>query len=173
MQEVEILVTKCRDTAVIPAYARPGDAGMDVCAAVEMDIRPGETAAVPTGLKVAIPEGYELQVRPRSGISLNTPLRITNSPGTIDSGFRDEVRIIISNTARFSKPDDREYACDAGEALSVSAKGNQEGTYRIMPGDRIAQFVLQKVPVIKWNEVPSLDGVGNDRKGGFGSTGTD
>jgi dUTP pyrophosphatase len=167
MQEVEILITKCRETAVIPAYARSGDAGMDVSAAVETIIRPGQTTAVPTGLKVAIPEGYELQVRPRSGISLNTPLRISNSPGTIDSGFRDEVRIIISNTSRIRETD------DAVEVLSVSSKGCQDGVYRIMPGDRIAQFVLQKVPVIKWKEVPSLDGVGIDRNGGFGSTGTD
>lgn len=166
MNKVGLFITKCRDTAVIPSYAREGDAGADVSAAVETVIAPGQTVSVPTGLKVAVPQGYELQVRPRSGISLNTPLRISNSPGTIDPGFRDEVRIIMTNTSAVG-----DGICD--EVLCVSSKGNIEGTYKIMPGDRIAQFVLQEVPVIVWEEVSSLDGMGTDRMGGFGSTGTD
>lgn len=167
MKEIEVLITACRESAVIPSYARCGDAGMDVSAAVEMLIRPGETAAVPTGLKAAIPEGFELQVRPRSGISLNTPLRIPNSPGTIDSGFRDEIRIIITNTSR---PD---VSAGCAEVFGISSKGNHEGTYLIKAGDRIAQFVLNEVPVIRWKQAASLEGVGKDRKGGFGSTGID
>jgi len=99
-ENVEVFVEICREGAVIPKYAKPWDAGMDICAAEDVIIRPGETVIVPTGLKMAIPEGYEIQVRPRSGISLNTPLRITNSPGTIDSGYRDEIGIIITNTSR-------------------------------------------------------------------------
>ena len=163
MKEIEVLINVCSEGVSVPVYAREGDAGMDVSAACEVLIRPGETVAVPTGLKVAIPEGYEIQVRPRSGISLNTPLRISNSPGTIDSGFRDEIKIIITNTCR-----------TGGEGYhGVASKGNVEGTYRILPGDRIAQFVLKEVPVIKWKEVCSVDGIGNDRKGGFGSTGID
>ncbi len=167
MKEIEVLITACRESAVIPSYARYGDAGMDVSAAVEMLIRPGETAAVPTGLKAAIPEGFELQVRPRSGISLNTPLRIPNSPGTIDSGFRDEIRIIITNTSRPDVSD------GCAEVFGISSKGNHEGTYLIKAGDRIAQFVLNEVPVIRWKQTASLEGVGKDRKGGFGSTGID
>ena len=80
MREIEVLVEIVREGAALPSYANPWDAGMDVCAACDTLIRPGETVIVPTGLKLAIPEGYEIQVRPRSGISLNTPLRISNSP---------------------------------------------------------------------------------------------
>jgi dUTP pyrophosphatase len=101
-KEIDVFVEICRDGVDIPQYSRPGDAGMDVCAAEETVIKPGETVIVPTGLKLAIPEGYEIQVRPRSGISLNTPLRIANSPGTIDSGYRDEMGIIIWNTSSTS-----------------------------------------------------------------------
>ncbi len=96
-EKVKIYIEKCRETAIIPEYANVDDAGMDICAAEDLVINPGETAIVPTGLKVAIPEGFELQVRPRSGISLRTKLRLSNSPGTIDSGYRNEVGIILSN----------------------------------------------------------------------------
>src|SRR5690242_5171457 len=96
---VKVFIEICRDGAVLPFYANPGDAGMDVCAAEETLIGPGETIIIPTGLKLAIPDGYEIQVRPRSGISFKTPLRISNSPGTIDSGYRDELGIIMTNTS--------------------------------------------------------------------------
>ena len=79
----EIYIEKCRDTAVIPAYAHPGDAGMDIYAAADVTVEPGRSVLVPTGLKMAIPVGYEVQIRPRSGISLKTPLRVPNAPGTI------------------------------------------------------------------------------------------
>jgi dUTP pyrophosphatase len=87
------------DPTLIPAYASPGAAGMDVRAAVSLVILPGQTVLVPTGVKVAIPEGYELQVRPRSGLSLKTNLRVSNAPGTIDSDYRDEIKIIMTNRA--------------------------------------------------------------------------
>ena len=77
----EIYIEKCRDTAVIPAYAHPGDAGMDIYAAADVTVEPGRSVLVPTGLKMAIPVGYEVQIRPRSGISLKTPLRVPNAPG--------------------------------------------------------------------------------------------
>ncbi len=99
MMEIEVYIEICREDAVLPSYAKPGDAGMDVCAAVDRSIKPGETVIIPTGLKLAIPEGYEIQVRPRSGISYKTPLRLSNSPGTIDSGYRDELGILITNTS--------------------------------------------------------------------------
>ena len=137
---------------------------MDVCAAEETIIRPGETAVVPTGLKLAIPEGYEIQVRPRSGISLNTPLRLANSPGTIDSGYRDELGIIIWNASGAAD-------AEVAEELTVDSKGNKSGTYRIRKGDRIAQILLMPVPRIRFREVKSVREIGNDRGGGFGSTG--
>ena len=143
---VDVYVEICREGVELPAYARQGDAGMDVRAAVDMTIDPMATAIVPTGLKVAIPEGYEIQVRPRSGLSLKTSLRIPNSPGTIDSGYRNEVGIIVWN----SSPD---------TPLEIKA------------GDRIAQFVLQKVPVINFVPTQDVSQIGEDRGGGFGSTG--
>ena len=158
--EIDVLVEKCRENAKLPSYANVGDAGMDVYSAVDAEIKPGETFAVPTGIKVAIPVGYEIQVRPRSGISLKTPLRLPNTPGTIDAGYRDEVHVIIQNTSKE----------DTGTFL-VSEKGNKQGTYKINAGDRIAQFVLKEVPVIKWVETESVQNEGVNRGGGFGSSG--
>ncbi len=145
-KQVQIPVEICREGVALPAYAREGDAGMDVRAAVSAEIPPLSTAVIPTGLKVAIPEGYELQVRPRSGLSLKTPLRIPNAPGTIDSGFRDEIGIIVTNTSA-------------------------QAPFTVNRGDRIAQLVLQEVPMICFQQVSSVAEIGSDRGGGFGSTG--
>lgn len=154
----------CREGAVLPAYARPGDAGMDVCAAEDVIIKPGETVIVPTGLKLAIPDGYEIQVRPRSGVSFKTPLRISNSPGTIDSGYRDELGIIMTNSS------ETQGFCE-NEILPFDTKGNKKGIYRISRGDRVAQMVLQEIPRMKLVVVESVKEIGTDRGGGFGSTG--
>ncbi len=162
--EIEVFIEICREGAVLPFYAKPGDAGMDVCAAENVSISPGETVIVPTGLKLAIPEGYEIQVRPRSGISFKTPLRLSNSPGTIDSGYRDELGIIMTNT---SETDSR----NENGILNTDSKGNKKGTYEIRKGDRIAQIVLQEIPRMKLTVVPSVQSIGNNRGGGFGSTG--
>ena len=144
--KVDVHVEICREGVTLPAYAKPGDAGMDVRAAVDVSIAPGETKIVPTGLKVAIPEGYEIQVRPRSGLSLKTSTRVPNSPGTIDSGYRDEVGIIIWNSSA-------------------------ENTLEIKAGDRIAQFVLQEVPQINFVPCDDVSSIGENRGGGFGHTG--
>lgn len=162
--DVEVFIEICREGAVLPAYARPGDAGMDVCAAEEVIIKPGETVIVPTGLKLAIPEGYEIQVRPRSGISLKTPLRLSNSPGTIDSGYRGELGIIMTNTSAVC-------FCNEELILTVDNKENEKGTYKIRKGDRVAQIVIQVVPKMKFTLVNSVEDIGEDRGGGFGSTG--
>ena len=160
-KEVEVLVEICRENIELPEYANFGDAGMDIRAAEDVDILPGQTVVIPTGLKVAIPVGYEIQVRPRSGVSLKTPLRVVNSPGTIDSGYRDEVGVIMHNSSK-----------EGNEIFSVSEKGNKQGIYRIKKGDRIAQFVLNEVPVIKWKTVDNVSCEGINRGGGFGSSGT-
>lgn len=162
MKEVEVFVEICREGIVLPKYQNLWDAGMDVCAAEDILLRPGETVVVPTGLKFAIPEGYEIQVRPRSGITLRTPLRISNSPGTIDSGYRDELGIIMTNTSELSTAD----AC-----YTLTASGNRMGCYRVAKGDRIAQLVLQEVPRMKFKIVESVAEIGQNRGGGFGSTG--
>ncbi len=159
---IKIYIEKCRENAIIPTYANPGDAGMDVYASEDITIEPGATVIVPTGLKVAIPEGFEIQVRPRSGISFRTKIRLSNSPGTIDSGYRDEIGIIMSNV---SNP-------DTADQKRTLKKGNGgEGTYEIHKGDRIAQFILARVPVIEFEETGDVAGIGNNRGGGFGSTG--
>lgn len=145
-ENVEVFVEICREGVQIPSYAREGDAGMDVRAAETVVIAPSKTVLIPTGLKVAIPDGFEIQVRPRSGLSLKTPLRVANTPGTIDAGYRDEVCIIMQNTS----PD---------TALTVEK------------GERVAQFVLQRVPAIQFKQVESVKDIGNNRGGGFGSTG--
>lgn len=164
MKEVEVAVEICREGAALPQYAKLYDAGMDVCAAEDILIAPGETVVVPTGLKFAIPAGYEIQVRPRSGISLRTPLRISNSPGTIDSGYRDELGIIITNNSE-------KCSCISNEVYTLSSGGNKEGVYQIHKGDRIAQLVLQEVPKMKLRLVKSVSDIGENRGGGFGSTG--
>lgn len=162
---VEVFVEICREGAILPKYANPGDAGMDVYAAEDITVKPGETIVVPTGLKLAIPEGYELQIRPRSGLSLKTPLRIPNSPGTIDSGYRDELGILVNNNS--------ETDCEQNAEMlfTLDEKGNKKGTYIIRKGDRIAQMVLQVVPRMELTAVDSVNGIGTDRGGGFGSTG--
>lgn len=160
----EVFIEICREGAVLPKYARQGDAGMDLFAAEEVILMPGETKIIPTGLKLAIPEGYEVQIRPRSGISLKTPLRVSNSPGTIDSGYRDELGIIISNTSS---------ACCYNEEVinTIDKNDNSTGIYKVRKGDRIAQMVLQIVPRMKLTVVEKVSEIGTDRGGGFGSSG--
>lgn len=161
---VDVFIEICREGAILPSYAKPWDAGMDICAAEDTIIGPGETKIVPTGLKMAIPEGYEIQVRPRSGISFKTPLRISNSPGTIDSGYRDELGIIMTNTSSISSS--RE-----SEVLTLDSIKDRIGHYKINKGDRIAQIVLHAVPRMALRVVDSVGMIGTDRGGGFGSTG--
>lgn len=158
---MKVLVEKCRETAKLPEYAKLNDAGMDVFAAQDLILKAGETGIVPTGIKLAIPQGYEIQVRPRSGISLNTPLRIVNSPGTVDSGYRDELGIIIGNSSSH----------ESEIPFNISEKGNKQGTYLIKTGDRIAQIVLNKVYKIEFTLIDSVESEGFNRGGGFGSTG--
>lgn len=162
---IDVYVEVIREGVKLPYYANPYDAGMDVCAAEEIIIEPGQTVIIPTGLKFAIPEGYEIQVRPRSGISLKTPLRMANSPGTIDAGYRDELGIIMNNSSIVSNDK------NADEYLGLDSKGNQKGTYIIRKGERVAQLVLAEVPRMNLKQVDSVKGIGTDRGGGFGSTG--
>lgn len=159
----EIFVEKIHEDAVLPFYAHEGDAGMDLCSIDDYRIAPGETILVHTGLKFAIPVGYEVQIRPRSGISLKTPLRIPNAPGTIDSGYRGEICVIMENTSPENYSDVPE--------LTLNDKGNQKGPYVIHKGDRIAQMVVAKYEKTSFVPTDSVEGIGQDREGGFGSSG--
>lgn len=145
-EKITIPVEICHEKAVLPKYAHKGDAGMDIYACEDTDVPPLKTVLVRTGLKFAIPEGFEIQVRPRSGLSLKTPLRIPNAPGTIDAGFRDEAKVIVWNSS-------------------------QDETIHINAGDRIAQFVLARVPKACFQVVPDVSAIGENRGGGFGSSG--
>lgn len=157
---IKVYIEKTREDVKIPAYANIGDAGMDIYAAEEVVIPMNSTRIVPTGLKVAIPEGYEIQVRPRSGLSANTRLRISNAPGTIDPGYRGEIGIIVYNCSSVYEGN-----------FYITEKSNCQGTYHIRKGDRIAQIILTQFSEMEFESVDSVAKIGNDRGGGFGSTG--
>lgn len=163
---IPIPIELCHPDAVKPKYAKAGDAGMDVYAIEDTTINPGETKIIRTGLKCALPLGYEFEVRPRSGLSVKTPLRIANAPGTIDSGYRDEIGIIVTNTEPFIK----DFGYD--ENGNINAKGILYGqSYTITKGMRFAQLVLKEVPACAFYEVSNVKEIGFDRAGGFGSSG--
>jgi len=130
----------------LPQYQTNGSAGMDLFAAIESELvlSPFQIAIVPTGLAISLPNGFEAQVRPRSGLAAKYGITIVNSPGTIDSDYRGEIKVILQNLGRES--------------------------FTIKRGDRIAQMIIAKYEKIKWNEVPSLDETQRG-DGGFGHTG--
>lgn len=155
----------CKTGAKMPAYAHLTDSGMDIFALEDIVIAPGETKLIPTGLKVAIPAGYELQVRPKSGRCLKTKLRVANTPGTIDAGYRDEIGVIIDNIEPFIKSAQMD---EAGRLYNVEFGSS----YTIGAGEKFAQLVLCEVPKAAFYEVESVAAVENDgRAGGFGSSG--
>lgn len=155
--------------SVLPAYAHDTDAGMDIYAQEEYTIAPGETIIVPTGIKCAIPDGYAILIQPRSGQSAKTKLRIANTPGLIDAGYRDEIGVIVENIEPPFKDIDYEFD-DNGEIHIKSILHGQ--SYTIAPGQRFAQMRLVQVPKAEFVQVESVGEIGEDRGGGFGSTGT-
>jgi len=162
---IEIPLELCNENAKIPCYANPTDSGMDIYALEDITIHPGETIVVPTGLKVAIPVGYELQVRPKSGRALKTKLRIANTPGTIDAGYRDEIGVIIDN---IDAPIKKLYMNDNGSIAGI----DHGSSYTIGKGEKFAQLVLCQVAHCSFQEIDSVSEINNDgRHGGFGSTG--
>lgn len=129
----------------LPSYAKPGDAGLDLRSRVEMKLEPGMRALVPTGIAVAIPTGYVGLVHPRSGLAIKSGISMVNTPGTIDSGYRGEISVILINHDR-------------------------EETFEIKRGDRIAQLVIQQVEVAELVAVKELP-LSERGEGGFGSSG--
>lgn len=155
----------CREGAKMPTYAHATDSGMDVYALEDITIAPGETKLIPTGLKVAIPAGYEIQVRPKSGRCLKTKLRISNTPGTIDAGYRDEIGIIVDNIEPFIKSAQMD---ESGRLYNVEFGSS----HTIGKGEKFAQLVLCEVPKAAFYQVEHVSDIANDgRAGGFGSTG--
>jgi dUTP pyrophosphatase len=145
VDQPDVLIRRLAEDAPLPAYAHPGDAGADLSAAEDVELGPGERALVRTGIAIALPAGYAAFVHPRSGLAARHGVTIVNAPGTIDTGYRGEIKVTLLNT-------DREHAV------------------RFQRGDRIAQLVIQPVARAVFHEVAELpDSVrGED---GFGSTG--
>ena len=165
---VKVPIEKCDDRAKAPTYANTTDSGMDVYALEDITIAPGETKLIPIGIKVALPRGYELQVRPKSGRSLKSKLRIANTPGTIDAGYRDEIGIIVENIEPVISDISYEYDDEGNLKITSIDFGS---SHTIGAGEKFAQLVLAEVPKVSWLQVDSVTGIGEDRGGGFGSTG--
>lgn len=165
---IQVPIELCHPDARIPEYANTDDSGMDVFALDDVTIAPGETVLVKTGLKVAIPKGYELQVRPKSGRALKTKMRVANTPGTIDAGYRDEIGVIIDNI----DPPIKEITYHMGEDGLVIDSIVYGAAWTIGKGEKFAQLVLCEVPKASFYQVENVGAIENDgRNGGFGSTG--
>lgn len=143
--EVEVALRRLDPGMPLPAYAHPGDAGADLHTAVDVRLTPGERVLVPTGVAIALPEGYVALVHPRSGLAARHGLSIVNTPGTVDAGYRGEIKVLLINL-------------DPHEPLELTR------------GDRIAQLVIQRVERARFEPVEVLpDSVRGE--GGYGSTG--
>jgi dUTP pyrophosphatase len=142
---VEILITRLGEDVPLPSYAHPGDAGADLTTTEDVTLAPGERAMVPTGIGIALPEGYVALVHPRSGLAARHGLSIVNAPGTVDAGYRGEIKVMLVNL-------------DPREPVTLRR------------GDRIAQLVVQQVERARFVEVERLPGSVRG-EGGYGSTG--
>jgi dUTP pyrophosphatase len=144
-QQLPVLITRLDSSVPLPSYAKPGDAGADLSTRIDFTLQPGERALIPTGLSIALPDGYVALVHPRSGLAIKHGVSMVNTPGTVDAGYRGELQVILINHDRTTP-------------ISFSK------------GDRIAQLVIQKVERAEFIEVKELPG--SDRgSGGFGSSG--
>jgi len=152
---MKVLIKKVSPLAQIPKYATSGAAGFDLVSTESIILWPGETRAINTGLMFEIPPGFEMQIRPRSGLSLKTMLRVANSPGTVDSDFRGQVAVILTHSG----------------TRSYNANAEANGPAEIIKvGDRIAQGVIVPVLQAQFEEVTELSDTERGT-GGFGSTG--
>ena len=145
MNKVDVLIQRLDPELPLPAYAHAGDAGADLVAAQDVELAPGERAVVPTGMAIALPDGFAAFVHPRSGLAAKLGVTLVNAPGTVDAGYRGEIKVTLLNT-------------DARD------------TVRLQRGDRIAQLVVQRVELAVFHEVAALPGSARG-EGGFGSTG--
>lgn len=141
----DVLIVRLDPGVPLPGYAHPGDAGADLVAAADVELAPGQRAVVPTGLAIALPAGYAAFVHPRSGLAASHGVTIVNAPGTVDAGYRGEIKVTMLNT-------------------------DTSQTVRFLRGDRIAQLVIQRVERAVFHEVDALPGSARG-EGGFGSTG--
>jgi dUTP pyrophosphatase len=145
MKNLQVLITRLDAGLPLPKYAKGGDAGADIYSRIDITLAPGERALVPTGIAIALPDGYVALVHPRSGLAIKHGVTMVNAPGTVDAAYRGELQCIVINH-------------DPRESFSIKR------------GDRIAQLVFQKVERAEFIEVEHLPGSGRG-EGGFGSTG--
>lgn len=166
---ISIPIELCHEKAKIPQYANISDSGLDLYALEDITVGPGETKLVATGIKVALPPGYELQVRPKSGRALKTKLRVANTPGTIDAGYRDEIKVIIENIESPIK--DIKYEFDEVTHRPIITSIEHGSSFFIGEGEKFAQLVLMEVPKVAFYRVENVGEIGENRGGGFGSSG--
>jgi len=143
--KVDVLIQRLDPELPLPSYAHAGDAGADLVAAQDVELAPGQRAVVPTGVAIALPDGYAAFIHPRSGLAAKLGVTIVNAPGTVDAGYRGEIKVTLVNT-------------------------DTADTVRLRRGDRIAQMVVQRVEQAVFHEVVALPGSARGQ-GGFGSTG--
>ena len=152
----------------VPTYATDGSAGMDIYSPIEVTLAPSESKIIPTGIKTALPKGYALLIQPRSGMSVKTKLRVANTPGLIDSDYRDTIGVIVENIEPPIK--DITYDFDnEGKPIITSILHGE--SFTIHEGERFAQMRLVEAPTAAFYPVDSVKEIGDDRKGGFGHTG--
>ncbi|SFN46728.1 MULTISPECIES: dUTP diphosphatase [Actinomadura] len=145
MSKVDVLIQRLDPRLPLPQYAHPGDAGADLVTAVDVELPPGERAVVPTGMAIALPDGYAAFIHPRSGLGARLGVTIVNAPGTVDAGYRGEIKVTLLNT-------------------------DPRATVTLRRGDRIAQMVVQRVERAVFHEVADLPGSARGADG-LGSTG--
>jgi dUTP pyrophosphatase len=145
VDQPDVLIKRLDPDMPVPAYSHPGDAGADLAAAEEVTLGPGERALIRTGVAIALPDGYAAFVHPRSGLAAKHGVTIVNAPGTVDAGYRGEIKVTLLNTDR-------------------------ERPVSFQRGDRIAQLVIQRVERAVFHEADELPGSARG-DGGFGSTG--
>ncbi|MFB9324298.1 dUTP diphosphatase, partial [Cryptosporangium minutisporangium] len=156
--------------AVIPQYAKPGDSGFDLVAVDDVSIKPGETKLVPIGLAFEIPEGYEIQIRPRSGVTSNTKLRVQF--GTVDSGYRGEVKVTVDNISQIQYSSQPRFSAPilSGDKDFNITKPTKCEVLKVEKGMRIAQGVIAPVVKVEFEETEELSSTERG-SGGFGHTG--
>ena len=165
---IQVPIELTSEGAKIPQYANLGDGAVDLYAPEDFTIGPGETKIIPCDIRVALPYGYAFLIHPRSGLSAKTKLRVANSVGLVDSQYKGVIGVILENVEPRIKDISYEFD-DKGRPVITSIEHGQ--SYSISKGERFAQMRLVEVPSASFFQVDSVDGIGDDRGGGFGSSG--
>ena len=164
---INVPIELTSENAIMPKYAHLGDGAVDLYAPEEYVINPGETVIIPCDIKVALPYGYAFLIHPRSGLSAKSKLRVANSIGLVDSQYKGVIGVIVENI----EPKIKDIDCDYVDGKLVVNSILYGSPHVIGKGERFAQMRLVEVPTVQFTQVESVDGIGDDRGGGFGSSG--